>query len=77
MKEVVSGRRRKVMYQRPEVYEAILFLRRRGHRVWRPGTWENPAVRDRHMLDGQIVPSSWLLDMARVEGWRPRSGEAA
>lgn len=46
----------------PTVYLAVQFLRRRGHTVYRVDD-------DRHEYDGMIVPTSWLLDMAKAEQW--------
>lgn len=42
----------------PIIYDAVLKLRRRELSVYRAG-------KDRHELDGAIVPTSWLLAEAR------------
>ena len=41
-------------------YGAVVRLRKAGHEVRRL-----PGLSDRHLLDGEIVPTSWLVDMAR------------
>ena len=52
------------------VHMAVRFLRASGHRV---GVAQRRRGEEtHHELDGQIVPTSWLLDMARAEGWAPQ-----
>lgn len=47
-------------------YAAVLFLRRRGHRV---EAFDERA--GQHCLDGAILPTSWLCETARSYGWAP------
>jgi hypothetical protein len=50
------------IYPKRVIYDAVLSLRRAGKRVYR-----HPD-HDRHEVDGSIVSTSWLMEMARVEG---------
>ena len=47
------------------VYAAVIALRKKGHKV------ERHENRDRHVVDGEIVPTSWLLDRAKMAGAFP------
>lgn len=51
------------------VHMAVTFLRKRHHRV--AVAKRVHGVETNHELDGQIVPTSWLMDMARAEGFGP------
>lgn len=49
-------------YVKPEpaaLYQAVLTLRKKGHKVYRSG-------RRAHTVDGCYVPTDWLLELARV-----------
>lgn len=49
-------------YVKPEpasVYQAVLLLRKKGHKVYRSG-------RRAHTVDGCNVPTDWLLALARA-----------
>ncbi|WP_119304989.1 hypothetical protein [Dongia deserti] len=53
----------------PVAYQAVLKLRRHGHRVY--CARRANGAETHHELDGQIVPTSWIVDMARAEGTAP------
>lgn len=46
-------------------YEAVLKLRRHGHRVT-CAKRDSRGIETHHELDGTIVATSWLVDMARA-----------
>ncbi|WP_119301111.1 hypothetical protein [Dongia deserti] len=48
----------------PAAYDAVLKLRRHGHRVFCAKREDRRETH--HELDGQIVPTSWVMDMARA-----------
>jgi hypothetical protein len=48
----------------------VLLLRRRGHTVYCAARREGAETH--HELDGSIVPTSWVLDMARAESVAPK-----
>lgn len=45
-------------------YDAVLRLRRAGHRVYCAKRVK--GIETHHALDGEIVPTSWMIDMARL-----------
>jgi hypothetical protein len=49
----------------PAAYGAVLALRKVGHRV--TCARRHHGAETHHELDGTIVPTSWLVDRARVD----------
>lgn len=58
----------------PAAYDVVLWLRRAGHRVF-CAKRTAAGAETHHELDGQIVPTSWLFDIAAAEA-RPAGGRA-
>lgn len=65
-----QGYRKADLHPSAHIYAAIMGLRRKGHTVYRH------ARDDRHVVDGEIVPTSWLMERARMAGvfQRPTPG---
>jgi hypothetical protein len=66
-----SDKLRELRKRNPELtYMAARFLRGKGHKV--RVFQRDPYGREtHHEIDGQIHPTSWMVDMAKAEGWKP------
>lgn len=64
-----AERRRRLARNPALVHMAVQFLRRNSHRV--VVAKRVNGVETNHELDGQIGPTTWLVDMAKTYGFKP------
>lgn len=57
-----KGYRSAELHPPAHIHAAIVGLRHKGHTVYRH------EADDRHVVDGEIVPTHWLMELARMEG---------